>query len=81
SPNYKRHYKVGNAQTDFEKLNARYYKNKNVSTLLSELYKLRNFNPINHSSAEIIEDKMLKKSQITNLIKQAETLLFDSFSS
>ncbi|MEB7783499.1 AbiA family abortive infection protein [Mammaliicoccus sciuri] len=79
APDYKRHYKVGNAQTDFEKLNFEYYQDKNVKNLLGDLYKLRNFNPINHSSAEIIEDKMLKKSQITGLIMQSETLLIDSF--
>lgn len=78
-PDYKRYYKVGNAQRDFEKLNLEYYQSENIGTLLDELYKLRNFNPINHSSAEIIEDKMLKKPQITDLIKQSEVLLFDSF--
>ncbi|WP_353418432.1 AbiA family abortive infection protein [Staphylococcus delphini] len=78
-PDYNRHYKKGNTMTDFEKLNKEYYTSQNVYTLLDELYQLRNFNPINHSSAEIIDDEMLKKSQITSLIKQSESLLFDSF--
>ncbi|OIS59884.1 abortive infection protein [Staphylococcus equorum] len=78
-PDYTRHYKVKNAKADFKKLNAEYYQSKNIENLLEDLYRLRNFNPINHSSAQIIEDKMLKESQIANLIKQSETLLFDSF--
>ncbi|NCJ15722.1 AbiA family abortive infection protein [Staphylococcus pseudintermedius] len=78
-PDYNRHYKKRNTMADFEKLNKEYYTSQNVYTLLEELYQLRNFNPINHSSAEIIDDEMLKKSQITSLIKQSESLLFDSF--
>ena len=64
---------------DFEKLNPNYYKKQNIDNFLSELYRLRQYNPINHSSAEIIEDQMLKESQIINLIRQSETLLINSF--
>ncbi|MDW3978087.1 AbiA family abortive infection protein [Staphylococcus saprophyticus] len=78
-PDYHRHYKVSNVKKDFEELNANYYKNQNIDEFLSQLYRLRQYNPINHSSAEIIEDQMLKESQIIKLIKQSETLLINSF--
>ncbi|MDT3982969.1 Abia family HEPN domain-containing protein, partial [Staphylococcus ureilyticus] len=78
-PDYHRHYKVNNVKKDFEELNPNYYKKQNIDNFLSELYRLRQYNPINHSSAEIIEDQMLKESQIINLIRQSETLLINSF--
>ncbi len=78
-PDYHRHYKVNNVKKDFEELNPNYYKKQNIDNFLSELYRLRQYNPINHSSAEIIEDQMLKESQIINLIRQSETLLINCF--
>lgn len=78
-PDYHRFYKVQHVKTDFEKLNATYYKNQNIEALLTDLYRLRHFNPINHSSAEIIEDETLNENEINELIRKSEKLLIDSF--
>lgn len=79
-PDFKRHYKVNNTKTDFRKLDSNYYEKENVEDLLNRLYKFRHSNPINHSSAELIEDEQLKKREIVDLIRQSEILLNKSFS-
>lgn len=78
-PHYSKHHDKNKTIADYRKLNEEYFVKNNIDVLLGKLYKLRNFNPINHATAQIVEDSMLNEDTIKNLIEDSEQLLVDSF--
>lgn len=80
-PDYHRHYEVKNAKKDYKSLNEMYYFENDIDDLLTRLYKKRNFNPVIHSSAQIIDKEMINKATLIELINKSEKLIVESFES
>lgn len=74
-PDYKRHYKLNNLKTDYERLDIKYYTENDVEKTLEALCNLRNDNPINHSSSGILDKSSLNIEEINSIMFKINLLI------
>lgn len=77
-PNYKKYHKEKSIIVAYEKIE---FNNSitDIEDLIKEAHKLRNQNPINHSSAEAISNDTLNTDELESNILALETLLEEGF--
>lgn len=77
-PNYKMYYKEGPIKKAYKKINLPKTIGS-IDVLIKTAHDLRNHNPINHSSAEVMDDETLNISELKNIIDKLECLLEQGF--
>ena len=78
-PNYKMFYKQGSIIKGYKKIEFN-QEIPNIDELIGKAHDLRNHNPINHSSAEVMDDETLNIEEIETIIDELEFLLEQGFS-
>ncbi|MFD1851053.1 AbiA family abortive infection protein [Oceanobacillus bengalensis] len=78
-PNYKMYYKQGPIIKSYKRIKFN-QEITNIEDLIEKAHDLRNHNPINHSSAEVMDDETLNIEEIENIIIELEFLLEQGFS-
>ncbi|AIF65228.1 hypothetical protein GZ22_00195 [Terribacillus saccharophilus] len=73
-PNYKMFYKQSSIIRSFNRINFN-SAISDIKDLIEKAHDLRNHNPINHSSAEVMDDESLNVSEIEQVIGELELLL------
>lgn len=77
-PNFKRYYNKNQIIEDYKKLNLQ-QDNTHLESLITKAHDLRNHNPINHASAEVMDDETLNVEEIKGIIYDLELLLEEAF--
>lgn len=78
-PNYRMYYRTGPIKNAYKKLNPS-DEDDCINDLIDTAHDLRNHNPINHSSAEVMDDETLSIHELKNIIAELECLLEQGFS-
>lgn len=77
-PNYKMYYKQGPIINGYKRIEFN-QEITNIDELIKKAHDLRNHNPINHSSAEVMDDETLNIEEIETVIDELELLLEQGF--
>lgn len=77
-PNYKMYYQLGPIKKGYKRIKFN-QGITNIDGLIKKAHDLRNHNPINHSSAEVMDDETLNIKEIEIIIDELEFLLEQSF--
>ena len=77
-PNYRMYYKEGPIKKGFKRIEFN-QEITDIDDLIKKAHDLRNHNPINHSSAEVMDDETLNIEEIETIIDELEFLLEQGF--